>query len=61
MRTQTDIYTVYKFSELTEEAQQKVIERYQRQAGEWFDGAEYIYDDVAEIAELFGLDINTRR
>lgn len=61
-RTQVDRYQVYKFSELSEAVQQKAVERYQQQqAGEFFDSTEFVYDDAATIADLLGLDINTRR
>jgi hypothetical protein len=60
-RTQTDTYEVYTFKELQPEVQAEVIERYQQQAGEFFDSAEFVYENAAEIADLFGLDINTRR
>ena len=60
MREQTDVYHVYRFSELPEEVQRKLIEDHQQAAGELFDSAEWVYDDAATIADLFGLDINTR-
>ena len=54
------VINLYTFKELSPEAQQKVIERQQQAAGEWFDGKDSVYEDAATIADLFGLDINTR-
>jgi len=54
------IVKVYKFAELSEEAQQAVIERRQQSNGEFFDGADCVYDDACTIAELFGLEIAAR-
>jgi hypothetical protein len=59
-RTQIDTYQVYKFSELAPEIQDKLIERQRQSAGEFFDGADCVYEDAATIADLFGLDIRTR-
>jgi hypothetical protein len=50
MRVQTDTYQVYTFKELPEATQQKVIERYQESAGEFFAGIAWVYDDAATIA-----------
>lgn len=54
------VINLYTYTELSPEAQQKVIERRQQAAGEWFDGKDSVYEDAATIADLFGLDINTR-
>ena len=56
MRTETTTRTLYKFSELSPEAQQHALEEQSRFESEVFD-PEYIYDDAATIADLFGLDI----
>lgn len=61
MRTETTTRTLYTFNELQPDAQQKAIDSYSRTAGEFFDSAEYVYEDAADIAELFGLDIRQRR
>ena len=60
MRKQTDIYPVYKFSELPEKVQQNLVEEQCQVSSEFFGGAEWVYKDAAMIADLFGLDINTR-
>lgn len=61
MREETTTRTLYQFKELTETAQATAIEAYQQQAGEFFDSAEFVYDDAADTADLFGLDIRQRR
>lgn len=58
MRTHTQ--TVYKFSELDGGVQTMLIEKQQQAAAEWFDGKEAVYEDAANIAALFGLEIDTR-
>lgn len=59
MRTETRTRTLYKFSELSPEAQQHALEEHSRFESEDFD-SEYIFDDAATIADLFGLDLDTR-
>ena len=60
MRTETTTRTLYKFSELSPEAQQHALEEQSRAEAENFD-YEYIFDDAATIADLFGLDIRQTR
>ena len=60
MRTETTTRTLYKFSELSPEAQQHALETQSRFESEDFD-PEFVYDDAATIAELFGLDIRQTR
>lgn len=57
MREETTTRTLYTFDDLSPEAQQVAIEKACRHAGEWFDGAEFVYGDAANIADLMGLDI----
>lgn len=57
MREETTTRTLYTFKELSPEAQQKVIEKQQQAAGEWFDGKDSVYEYAATVADLFGLDI----
>ena len=59
MRTETTTRTLYKFSELSPEAQQHALEEQSRFEAEDFD-SEFVYDDAATIAALFGLDLDTR-
>ena len=59
MRTETTTRTLYKFSELSPEAQQHALENQSRFESEFFD-FEFVYDDAATIAALFGLDLDTR-
>ena len=59
MRTETRTRTLYKFDELSPEAQQHALEEQSRFEAEDFD-SEYIFDDAATIADLFGLDLDTR-
>ena len=59
MRTETTTRTLYKFSELSPEAQQHALEEQSRFESEFFD-SECIIDDAATIADLFGLDLDTR-
>lgn len=51
--------TLYKFSELSPEAQQHALEQQSQIESEYLDH-EYIFDDAATIADLFGLDLDTR-
>ena len=60
MRTETTTRTLYKFSELSPEAQQHALEQQSRFETEVFD-PEFVYDDAATIADLFGLDIRQTR
>lgn len=60
MRTETTTRTLYKFSELSPEAQQHALENQSRFESEDFD-PECIFDDAATIADLFGLDIRQTR
>ena len=60
MRTETRTRTLYKFSELSPEAQQYALEKLSRFEAEVFD-YECVFDDAAEIADLFGLDIRQTR
>lgn len=50
---------VFKFDELEENVQEKVIEKFREHNldYEWYD---HLFEDIATIAELFGLDIRTR-
>ena len=52
--------TVYKFSELDDRAKERAREwfRVDNLAYDWW---EFVYDDAATIASLFGLDLMTRR
>ena len=59
MRTETTTRTLYKFSELSPEAQQHALEEQSRFESEDFE-PEFIYNDAATIADLFGLDLDTR-
>ena len=59
MRPETTTRTLYKFSELSETAQQHALEEQSRFEAENFDYG-CVFDDVAEIAGLFGLDLDTR-
>ena len=56
MRTETRTRTLYKFDELSPEAQQHALEQQSQFESEVFD-PEFVYDDAATIADLFGLDI----
>lgn len=59
MRTETITYKIYKFDELSEDAQQRVIQDRQRDPHyldyPWWD---FLYEDAKEIAGLFGLEID---
>lgn len=57
MRTETTTRNLYKFEELSDDAKEKAREWWRN--GEQFD-PDYVYEDAAAIAELFGLDIRTR-
>ena len=59
MRTETRTRTLYKFSELSPEAQQHALEKQSVYEAEDFDPV-FVYDDAATIADLFGLDLDTR-
>src|SRR5512135_2350510 len=58
MRTETTTRTLYKFEELSEEAQQKALEKQAEFEGENFEPD---FDWYANIAEAFGLDIRQTR
>ena len=60
MRTETTTRTLYKFSELSPEAQQHALEKQAQYEAENFD-LEFVYDDAATIADLFSLDIRQTR
>ena len=60
MRTETTTRTLYKFHELSQEAQQHALENQSRFESEVFD-PEFVYDDAATIADLLGLDIRQTR
>ena len=60
MRTKITARTLYKFDELSEEAQKHALEEQSRFESEIFD-PEFVYDDAATIADLFGLDIRQTR
>lgn len=51
--------TVFKFDELSEAAKEKARAWYREGDTDDFD-VEFIYEDAATIADLFGLDIRTR-
>ena len=59
MRTETTTRTLYKFSELSPEAQRRALEKQAQYEAEDFD-PEFVYDDAATIADLLGLDLDTR-
>ena len=59
MRTETRTRTLYKFSELSPEAQRRALEKQAQYEAENFD-PEFVYDDAATIADLLGLDLDTR-
>lgn len=50
---------VFQFSELSESAKQTALEAQARYESEVLD-VECVYDDAATIADLFGLDLNTK-
>ena len=52
--------TVYKFNELSDEAKEKARAGYREGDNNDFD-VEWVYEDAATFAGLFGLDIRTRR
>lgn len=58
MRTETTTRTIYKFDELSPTAQQHALEKQSQHEAENFD-PEFVYEDAATIADLFGLDIRT--
>ena len=60
MRTETTTRTLYKFDELSPEAQQHALEEQSRFEAEDFY-TEFVYGDAATIADLFGLDIRQTR
>ena len=49
---------ICKFAELPESVQNSIIEKRRQTNGEFFDGKDFVYDDAATIAGLFGLEIN---
>lgn len=51
---------VHKFQELPANVQNSIIKKRQQINGEYFDGKDCIYDDVATIAGLFGLEFDQR-
>ena len=56
MRMQTETYPVYKFNELSETAKDKVRSSFGNDCD-----YEFVLDDAATIADLFGLDIRMTR
>lgn len=52
--------TVYKFSELSDRAKERAREWF-RQGSLDYDWWEYIYEDAANIADLLGIDLRTKR
>ena len=60
MRTETTTRTLYRFHELSPEAQQYALEKQSRFEAENFDSG-CVFDDAATIADLFGLDIRQTR
>ena len=60
MRTEITTRTLYKFDELSPEAQQHALEQQSQFESECFD-SECIFDYAATIADLFGLDIRQTR
>ena len=61
MRTITIEKTLFKFSELDETAKQKAIDYFRQSSYRgsfWFES---VYEDAAEIADLFGLDLRQTR
>ncbi len=56
---ETRTYTVYKFNELSEEQQKKVLDRYRDfntdENSDWYDS---VYDDAKQVAELMGIDVD---
>lgn len=51
---------VYKFNQLSEEAQTRAIEKHCQSAGEYFD-PDWLLDHCADIGELIGLDLRMRK
>ena len=60
-RTDTVSTEVYKFDELTDEAKERAREWFRAGNLEGYDWWEFVFEDAANIAELFGLDIRQRR
>ena len=60
MRTETTTRTLYKFDELSPEAQQHALEEHAEFEGREFN-PEFVFDDAATIADLFGLDLRQTR
>ena len=60
MRTETITRTLYQFDELSPEAQRHALEEQARYEADDFDH-EFVFDDAATIADLFGLDIRQTR
>ncbi len=60
MRQETIVNNIYAFEELSDAAKEKALQDYCTSGMdyEWWD---YIYEDAAAIAELFGFDIRQRR
>lgn len=57
----TEIINIYQYSELSEKAKQKAREWWRECANSDGDFADCVYEDAANMADIFGLDINTRR
>jgi hypothetical protein len=53
--------TVFKFDELSDSAKEAARDWYRQSDADDNFFAECVYDDAADVAELFGLDIRTRR
>lgn len=58
MRTET--INIYQYSELSETAKQRAREWWRECANSDNNFAECVYEDAAKMADIFGLDINTR-
>ena len=59
MKVKTITKEIYTFAELSESAQQTAIEHRMEVENNMFDG-EAVYENAAEVASLFGLDIRVR-
>lgn len=61
MRTVTTVKTVYLFDELSPVAQAVAIEAECNAQSELFDGADCVYEDAANIGDILGIDLRTRK
>ena len=60
-RTETKTRTLFQFDELTDSAKRKARDWYREaSAGDDF-GAECVYEDAAQCAEIMGIDLRTRQ